>query len=140
MNTPKVLTFPLQRHRDNRGYLEEVFRPEMLPPEHREFGQCFLTTARPGIVKGNHYHHSKYELFYLVKGHATVYFKDLETEETSEVEMSEDDPKVLLIPPGPLHAIKNTGNSDFYLMVYTDKRSMEVDQDDQDTFYRAWIE
>lgn len=136
----EIRTFALCRHRDHRGYLEEVFKPDMLPSENREFGQCFLTTAKPGIVKGNHYHHFKYELFYLVKGEATVYFKDLESQESSQIKLSEDDPKVLLIPPGPLHAIKNTGDSDFYLMVYTDKKSMDADLNDADTFYQAWIE
>ena len=75
----KIEQFPLIRHNDHRGYLEEVFKPEMLPENHREFGQCFLTTAKPGITKGNHWHHHKYELFYLVKGEATVYFKDLDS-------------------------------------------------------------
>lgn len=132
--------FPLVRHNDNRGYLEEVFKPEMLPENHREFGQCFLTTAKPGVTKGNHWHHYKYELFYLVKGEATLYFKDLDSDEVTELSMSENDPKVVQIPPGPLHAIKNTGTQDFYLLVYTDKKSMEVDFDDKDTNYIPWIE
>jgi len=132
--------FPLVRHNDNRGYLEEVFKPEMLPENHREFGQCFLTTAKPGVTKGNHWHHYKYELFYLVKGEATLYFKDLDSNEVTELSMSENDPKVVQIPPGPLHAIKNTGTQDFYLLVYTDKKSMEVDFDDKDTNYIPWIE
>lgn len=132
--------FPLVRHNDHRGYLEEVFKPEMLPENHREFGQCFLTTAKPGVTKGNHWHHYKYELFYLVKGEATLYFKDLDSNEVTELSMSENDPKVVQIPPGPLHAIKNTGTQDFYLLVYTDKKSMEVDFDDKDTNYIPWIE
>ena len=135
----KITTFKLQRHEDARGYLEEVFKPYMLPREHRDFGQCFLTTAKPGVVKGNHWHKFKYELFYMVKGEAIVYFKDLETQEVQEVLLSDKHPQVLVIPPGPLHAIKNIGNSEFYLMIYTDKKSLEVDTDDADTFYQAWI-
>lgn len=140
MNSIKVKQFQLTRHKDNRGYLEEVFKREMLPKTHQEFGQCFLTTAHPNIVKGNHWHKQKYELFYLVKGEATVYFKDLETLDTLEIKMSENDPKVLQIPPKYLHAIKNTGISDFFLMIYTDKLSMECDIDDKDTTYQKWIE
>jgi UDP-2-acetamido-2,6-beta-L-arabino-hexul-4-ose reductase len=140
MNSIKIEQFKLTRHRDNRGYLEEVFKGEMLPEANQEFGQCFLTTAHPGIIKGNHWHHQKYELFYLVKGQATVYFKDLETLDTLEIQMSEDDPKVIQIPPKYLHAIKNTGSTEFYLMIYTDKHSMECDIDDMDTTYVKWIE
>jgi len=136
----KILEFPLKRHVDQRGYLEEVFKPEMLPVQHRDFGQCFITTAKPGIVKGNHWHKFKYELFYMVKGQATVYFKDMESGDTQEISMSDQDPKVVQIPPGPLHAIKNTGNEEFYLFIYTDRKSMELDSDDQDTFYVPWIE
>ena len=135
----KIEQFTLVRHSDHRGYLEEVFKPEMLPEGHREFGQWFLTTAKPGITKGNHWHKYKYELFYLVKGEATLFFKDLRSSEELELHMNQSDPKVIQIPPGPLHAIKNTGSSDFYLLVYTDKKSMELDQDDQDTFYVPWI-
>ena len=136
----KIEQFPLVRHKDHRGYLEEIFKPEMLPEDHREFGQCFLTTAKPGITKGNHWHHNKYELFYMVKGEATLYFKDLDSNEVLELTMNESDPKVIQIPPGPLHAIKNTGSEDFYLLVYTDKKSMELDFNDNDTVYVPWIE
>ena len=139
MSDLKITTFKLHRHEDARGYLEEVFKPFMLPKEHQEFGQCFLTTAKPGVVKGNHWHKQKYELFYIVKGIATVYFKDLATQEVVEINLSDEDPKVLVIPPGPLHAIKNIGDTDFYLMIYTDKKSMEVDINDNDTFYQDWI-
>ena len=75
----------------------------------------------------------------MVKGEATLFFKDLRSNEELELHMNQSDPKVIQIPPGPLHAIKNTGSSDFYLLVYTDKKSMELDQDDQDTFYVPWI-
>lgn len=136
----KIEQFPLTRHVDHRGYLEEIFKPEMLPENHREFGQCFLTTAKPGITKGNHWHRQKYELFYLVKGEATLYFKDLQTGEVLELSMNQNEPKVVQIPPGPLHAIKNTGKEDFYLLVYTDKKSMQVDQNDEDTIYVSWID
>ena len=96
----KIEQFPLVRHKDHRGYLEEIFKPEMLPEDHREFGQCFLTTAKPGITKGNHWHHhNKYELFYMVKGEATLYFKDLDSNEVLELAMNESDPKVIQIPP-----------------------------------------
>lgn len=135
----QIPTFHLKRHSDHRGYLEELFQAEMMPEGHREFGQCFLTTAKPGIVKGNHWHYRKYELFYLVKGQATLYFKDLETQEELEIILSDEEPKIVLIPPKLLHAIKNTGEEDFYLLVYTDKQSMEWDKDDADTVYEKWI-
>jgi dTDP-4-dehydrorhamnose 3,5-epimerase-like enzyme len=132
----EIRLFDLQRHSDDRGYVEENFRPEMLPEGHREFGQCFLTTAKPGIIKGGHRHREKYELFYLVRGQALVTFQDMVSGQKTEVKLSDSKPQVLLIPPGPMHWIKNTGEDDFYLMIYTDKKSMLADIDDRDT-YRA---
>jgi UDP-2-acetamido-2,6-beta-L-arabino-hexul-4-ose reductase len=135
----EIPVFPLKRRSDERGYLEEVFKREMMPEGHREFGQCFLTLGKIGKVKGNHWHKRKLELFYLVKGEAQLYFKDRETGETYEIALSDREPKVVLIPPLLLHAIKNTGQEDFYLMVYTDKVSMEFDAEVGDTFYESWI-
>ncbi len=112
----------------------------MMPEGHREFGQCFLTVGRVGKVKGNHWHKRKLELFYLVKGEARLYFKDRKTSETLELNLSDSEPKVVLIPPLLLHAIKNTGQEDFYLMVYTDKASMEFDSEVGDTFFEHWID
>jgi UDP-2-acetamido-2,6-beta-L-arabino-hexul-4-ose reductase len=128
-----IPTFKLTRHTDQRGYLEEIFKAEMLPEGHREFGQCFLTTAKPGITKGNHSHRVKYELFYLVKGEAELGFLDMDTNEKFFIQLSDKEPQVVQIPPGPVHWITNKGEEEFFLLIYTDKKSMEADIDDKDT-------
>jgi dTDP-4-dehydrorhamnose 3,5-epimerase len=57
---------PLKRIADERGYLQEVMRND--DPQFKAFGQVYLTTTYPGVVKGWHYHKKQSDNMVVVQG------------------------------------------------------------------------
>ena len=121
---------------DQRGWLFEALRGDWLTP-HNEFGQIHVSVAHPGKVRGNHYHTRKVEWFFVTTGTGRLVIKDRKSGETKEIFMGEKDPKSVRIPPGTLHAIKNVGNTQMVLIVY----SVEpFDPDNPDTFFERLLD
>lgn len=58
---------------DNRGCLAEFLKSP-------SFGQIFVSRTKPGITRGNHYHHTKTEKFLVVQGQAVIRFRKIESE------------------------------------------------------------
>lgn len=58
---------------DNRGCLAEFLKSS-------SFGQIFVSRTKPGITRGNHYHHTKTEKFLVVQGEAVIRFRKIESE------------------------------------------------------------
>lgn len=128
--------YDLDKKSDERGWLIEVLRPENLA-DIKEFGQIFISVAKPGKVRGNHYHHRKVEWFCVPTGTGLLLLKDLKTGEEKEIIMGENDPKTVKITPGIIHAIKNIGEGDMVLLVYVDEK---FDPADPDTIYEKILE
>jgi dTDP-4-dehydrorhamnose 3,5-epimerase len=61
-----VMTRPLKSITDERGRLMELLRSDW--PEFEKFGQCYMTLAYPGVVKGWHYHRTQVDHFICVSG------------------------------------------------------------------------
>jgi UDP-2-acetamido-2,6-beta-L-arabino-hexul-4-ose reductase len=74
-----------------------------------QFGQVFVSRTKPGITRGNHYHHTKTEKFFVVEGDAVVRFRSIFGGEVIEYPVSGRDFKVVDIPPGYAHSIENVG-------------------------------
>jgi len=119
----------LKVNKDERGYVSEILRKEQL--EEDKFGQIYISTANPGMVKGNHYHKRKLEWFFVVNGTAKIALKNLKTGETNEVFLSGEKPQILKVFPNVVHAIENVGKTTLYLIAYT---SEPYNPDDTDTF------
>ena len=116
---------------DERGWLAEIIRKEELV-RHQEFGQCMVTTAYPGCVKGNHYHTRKYEWYCVLKGKARLVLVHNFSGEREEILLNEQQLNTVRIPPRVSHAIENVGSEMMYLLVYTDE---SYNEEDPDTFY-----
>jgi UDP-2-acetamido-2,6-beta-L-arabino-hexul-4-ose reductase len=58
---------------DNRGRLAEFLKSA-------SFGQIFVSRTKPGITRGNHYHHTKAEKFLVVQGQAIIRFRKIVAE------------------------------------------------------------
>ncbi|HLP31687.1 MAG TPA: hypothetical protein VK150_10015, partial [Geothrix sp.] len=97
--------YALDTRRDPRGWLAEVLRGPAM-------GQIFVSVTRPGIARGNHWHHTKTEKFLVVSGEAVVRFRQLSGTEILEYPVSGAEPRVVDIPPGYTHSITNTGTTD----------------------------
>ena len=126
----------LEKKSDERGWLIEVLGGD-LPEGCKEFGQLHVSVAYPGKVRGNHYHTRKVEWFCVPAGKGFLLLKDRETGETREVVMWIENLKTIKIEPGAIHAIKNIGEEDMVLIVYSNE---PFDSEDPDTFYEKILE
>lgn len=116
---------------DNRGWFTEIIRLEDLG-KNKEFGQIHISIAKPGQIKGKHYHARKTEWFCVLKGKGLLTLIDKKTSEKKKINVSEDQLKTIKIPPGIWHAIENKGNEDMYLLAYI---SESYNPKDPDTYY-----
>jgi len=87
---------------DSRGELAEFMKQV-------HFGQLFMSRTKPGVTRGNHFHHTKVEKFLVVEGDAVIRFRRIDGTEIIEYRVSGRDFKVVDIPPGYTHSIKNIG-------------------------------
>ncbi len=122
-------------HRDNRGWLAEIFRPEDVNKTMK--GQITITTAYPDIVKANHYHKRKWEWYCVIKGKMKLVLKDMNTEKKEEMILSDDKLSILKIGPNIAHGFKNIGDEMLFVLMYIDD---PFDPNDSDTFPEIVIE
>ncbi len=118
----------LKIHKDSRGWLAEILRREEIDT-NKEFGQFYITTARPGIVRANHYHKRKTEWFCIVKGKGKLVLKDLKTNEIQEIIIGEGNMVTVKIPPNVAHGAENIGKGTMYLLAYVDEPFFAEDSD-----------
>ncbi len=121
---------PLTPHRDTRGGLLKILMRQHLPERAREFGEIYISWAEPGAVKANHYHEHTTEWFTLLRGRARLVLLDPRTGERDEIPLSEEEPVVVMVPPGVAHALLNDGPSRADLLAYADR---PYDPDNPDT-------
>ena len=118
-------SYPLDMHCDARGSFTEFLRT----PER---GQVSVNISRPGVVKGNHWHHTKNEKFLVVKGEGVIRFRRLNTEAVYEYRVSGDKLEVVDIPTGYTHSIENVGESDMVTVMWA---SEPFDPERPDTYF-----
>lgn len=94
--------YSLDQKVDPRGSLAEFMKS-------KTFGQIFVSRTKPGITRGNHFHHTKTEKFLVVEGEALIRFRRVGTTEVIEHRVSGHEFRVVDIPPGYLHSIENVG-------------------------------
>ena len=95
---------------DDRGRLMEILRCD--DKLFKKFGQVYMTTAKPGYVKGWHYHKRQTDNFVCVKGEARVGLYDGREDSKTKGEVQEfilnsDSPILLQIPPNVLHGFES---------------------------------
>ncbi len=117
----KIKFTPLKKHRDDRGwFLKVIHGNEYLLPDFT--GEVYFTSAKPGQIKGGHFHEIANEWFCLINGSALMKLKDISNNEEFEIYLSEEEPLLIYVPPLIAHAFVNIDdNDDFILFAYTDK-------------------
>lgn len=108
-------SYPLKMNVDNRGSFTEILRTE-------HHGQFSVNITKPGIIKGNHWHHTKNEKFLAVSGEGVVRFRRIDGGEITEYRVSGDKLEVVDIPPGYTHNIENTGNVDLITFIWCNEQ------------------
>ncbi len=117
--------YNLKKNIDPRGSLAEFVKSS-------HFGQLFISRTRPGITRGDHYHHVKTEKFLVVDGQAIVRFRDIRGEsEVIEYRVDGEEFRVVDIPPGYTHSIENVGDGELITVFWA---SEIFEQDRPDTY------
>lgn len=117
--------YDLNMHCDDRGSFTEVLRS----PER---GQVSVNISKPGIVKGNHWHHTKNEKFLVVQGEGVIRFRRIDSDEVIAYHVSGKKLQVVDIPCGYTHNIENVGSEDMVTVMWANEC---FDPDHPDTFY-----
>ena len=107
-------SYPLTMNVDARGSFTEVFRTE-------ERGQVSVNISKPGIVKGNHWHHTKNEKFLVVSGKGVIRFRKVGESKVYEYFVSGDKLEVVDIPTGYTHNIENLGDGDMVTLMWANE-------------------
>ena len=110
-----VATKKLRVIPDERGRLMEILRAD--DQLFSRFGQVYMTTVYPGVVKGWHYHKKQTDHFAVVKGMAKLVLYDNRDDsptkgDINEFFIGEHNPLLVKIPPLVLHGFKCIGEEE----------------------------
>ena len=78
----------------------------------RNCGQVSVNISKPGIIKGQHWHHSKWEFFIVVSGHGLIQERKIGTDEVIEFEVSGEKIEAVHMLPGYTHNIINLSDTE----------------------------
>lgn len=97
--------YDLKMNRDVRGSFTEIIRTA-------DRGQFSVNISKPGITKGNHWHHTKNEKFVVVHGHGLIQLRKIGSEDVVEFEVSGERIRVVEMIPGYTHSIINLSDTE----------------------------
>jgi UDP-2-acetamido-2,6-beta-L-arabino-hexul-4-ose reductase len=118
-------SYPLKMNIDERGSFTEFLKS----PDR---GQVSINISKPGITKGQHWHHTKNEKFLVVSGKGVIRFRKIDEEKVYEYFVSGDKLEVVDIPVGYTHNIENLGNTDMVTVMWVNEI---FDPERPDTFF-----
>jgi UDP-2-acetamido-2,6-beta-L-arabino-hexul-4-ose reductase len=110
---------------DARGSLAEFAK-------QKHFGQIFVSRTKPGVTRGNHYHHTKAEKFLVIGGNGLIRMRSVNGGPIQEYSVSGTAFQVINIPPGFTHSIENVGEGEMITLFWS---SELFDPDRPDTYY-----
>ena len=99
------VAFPLKMNIDNRGSFTELLHTG-------KCGQVSINISKPGITKGKHWHHTKWEFFIVVAGHGLIQERRVDSDEIIEFEVSGEKIEAVHMLPGYTHNIINLSNTE----------------------------
>ncbi|OAA90629.1 NAD-dependent epimerase/dehydratase family protein [Clostridium ljungdahlii] len=99
---------------DDRGSFTEFIRT-------LDRGQVSINVAKPGITKGNHWHHTKSEKFLVVSGKGLICFRKIGSDKIIKYKVSGEKFQVVDIPTGYTHSISNIGDTDMVTVMWANE-------------------
>lgn len=99
------VAFPLKMNVDARGSFTELLKTE-------KCGQFSVNISKPGITKGQHWHHTKWEFFIVVSGRGLIQMRKIGTDEVLEFPVSGDKIEAVHMLPGYTHNIINLSETE----------------------------
>lgn len=118
-------SYELKMNVDERGSFTEFLRT----PDR---GQVSVNISKPGITKGNHWHHTKNEKFLVVSGEGVIRFRKLDSTKIIEYFISGEKMEVVDIPVGYTHNIENLGKTDMVTIMWVNE---PFNPETPDTYY-----
>ena len=120
------VAFPLKMNTDARGSFTELLKTQ-------NCGQVSINISKPGITKGEHYHHTKWEFFMVVAGKGLIQMRKIGTEEVLDFYVSGDNIQAVHMLPGYTHNIINLSDTEDLVTVMWANESFDPNK--PDTFY-----
>ena len=111
---PNYFHYDLPTYDDDRGSFVEILKSI-------DTGQFSYFTAKPGVTRGDHYHHSKTEKFVVVRGSAKFKFRHLISDEKHEIISTGKNPTIIQTIPGWSHNIKNIGDDELIVILWANE-------------------
>ena len=118
-------SYPLKTNVDSRGSFTEIIRTA-------DRGQFSVNISKPGITKGNHWHHTKNEKFVVVSGRGLIQLRKIGADKVLNYHVSGDKIEVVDIPAGYTHNIINEGSVDLVTFMWCNE---SFDPNNPDTFF-----
>ena len=118
--------FPLKMNVDDRGSFTELLKSQ-------NCGQVSINISKPGITKGQHWHHTKWEFFIVVAGHGLIQQRRVGSGEVMEFEVSGDKIEAIHMLPGYTHNIINLSETENLVTLMWANESF--DPNHPDTFF-----
>lgn len=106
--------YDLKMNLDNRGSFTEFIRTS-------HGGQLSVNVSKPGVTKGNHWHHTKNEKFLVVSGEGLIRFRKLDSSDIIEYKVNGEKLQVVDIPTGYTHSIVNVGETDLVTVMWANE-------------------
>ena len=120
--------FPLKMNVDARGSFTELLKTESC-------GQFSVNISKPGITKGQHWHHTKWEFFIVVSGKGLIQQRKIGTEEVLNFEVSGENIQAVHMLPGYTHNIINLSDTEnLVTLMWANER---LDPAHPDTFFEV---
>ncbi|WP_314065859.1 capsular polysaccharide biosynthesis protein CapF [uncultured Vagococcus sp.] len=121
----KDFSYLLKMNVDDRGSFTEFIKT-------KDAGQVSINISKPGIVKGQHWHHTKNEKFLVVSGQGVIRFRKIGSDEVIEYFVSGEKLEVVDVPVGYTHNIENNSEKEMVTVMWANE---PFDPENPDTFY-----
>ena len=122
------VAFPLKMNVDARGSFTELLRTE-------KCGQFSVNISKPGITKGQHWHHTKWEFFIVVSGHGLIQERRIGSDEVLNFEVSGEKIEAIHMLPGYTHNIINLSDTEDLVTVMWANECFDPNK--PDTFFEV---
>lgn len=118
-------SYSLKMNEDSRGSFTEFLKTD-------DRGQVSINISKPGIIKGNHWHHTKNEKFLVVSGKGVIRFRRIDSDQIIEYFVSDKKLEVVDIPVGYTHNIENLGVTEMVTIMWANE---QFEKNRPDTYF-----
>lgn len=126
---PVDFSYPLKMNVDKRGSFTEMLRTS-------DCGQVSINISKPGVVKGQHWHHSKWEMFCVVSGSALIKMRRIGVNPDGlpfpvhEFIVNGEELRVVDMIPGYTHSIENLSKTENLVTIMWANETFNPDSPD----------